>query len=78
MMWADKEAIAELRVVHSAERSQYYVRHGMSYEEITFWQKSPTKSCPLVWTHQSGRKSPLAGATADYVIGMPVDEEPLQ
>jgi alpha-ketoglutarate-dependent taurine dioxygenase len=71
---ADKEAIAELRVVHSAERSQYYVRPEMSYEELTFWQKSPTKACPLVWTHQSGRKSLLAGATADYVINMPVEE----
>jgi alpha-ketoglutarate-dependent taurine dioxygenase len=71
---ADKEAIAELRVVHSAERSQYYVRPEMSYEELAFWQKSPTKACPLVWTHQSGRKSLLAGATADYVINMPVEE----
>jgi alpha-ketoglutarate-dependent taurine dioxygenase len=71
---ADKDAIAELRVVHSAERSQYYVTPEMSYEEITFWQKSSTKSCPLVWTHQSGRKSLLLGATADYVIGMPVED----
>jgi alpha-ketoglutarate-dependent taurine dioxygenase len=71
---ADKEAIAGLRVVHSAERSQYYVRPEMSYEEITFWQKSPTKSCPMVWTHQSGRKSLLLGATADYVIGLPAEE----
>jgi alpha-ketoglutarate-dependent taurine dioxygenase len=71
---ADKETIADLRVVHSAERSQYYVRPEMSYDEITFWQKSPTKSCPMVWTHQSGRKSLLLGATADYVIGLPVEE----
>lgn len=70
---ADK-AIAGLRVVHSAERSQYYVRPEMSYEEIAFWQKSPTKSCPMVWTHQSGRKSLLLGATADYVIDLPVEE----
>ncbi len=71
---ADKDAIAELRVVHSAERSQYYVRPEMSHDEITFWQKSPTKACPMVWTHQSGRKSLLLGATADYVIGLPVEE----
>lgn len=71
---ADKEAIAGLRVVHSAERSQYYVRPEMSYEEIAFWQKSPTKSCPMIWTHQSGRKSLLLGATADYVIDLPVEE----
>src|SRR6516165_10833351 len=45
---ADKDLIADLRVVHSAERSQYYVRPEMSYDEIAFWQKSPTKSCPMV------------------------------
>lgn len=71
---ADKEAIADLRVVHSAERSQYYVTPEMSYEEIAFWQKSPTKACPIVWTHRSGRKSLLLGATADYVVGLPVEE----
>ncbi len=71
---ADKDLIAGLRVVHSAERSQYYVRPEMSYEELAFWQKSPTKSCPIVWTHHSGRKSLLLGATADYVEGLPVEE----
>ncbi|MFG1932445.1 TauD/TfdA dioxygenase family protein [Mycobacterium sp. NPDC048908] len=71
---ADKDLIADLRVVHSAERSQYYVRPEMSYAEIAFWQKSPTKVCPLVWTHRSGRKSLLLGATADYVVGLPVEE----
>jgi alpha-ketoglutarate-dependent taurine dioxygenase len=71
---ADKALIAELRVVHSAERSQYYVSPEMSYEQIAFWQKSPTKACPMVWTHRSGRKSLLLGATADYVIGLPVEQ----
>jgi alpha-ketoglutarate-dependent taurine dioxygenase len=71
---AEKEAIAELRVVHSAERSQYYVTPEMSYDEVAFWQKSPTKACPIVWTHRSGRKSLLLGATSDYVIGLPVEE----
>src|SRR6185437_10302459 len=54
---SEKQEIADLRVVHSAERSQYYVTPEMSYEEVAFWQKSPTKACPMVWTHQSGRKS---------------------
>jgi alpha-ketoglutarate-dependent taurine dioxygenase len=71
---ADKELIRDVRVVHSAERSQYYVTPEMSHDEITFWQKSPTKACPIVWTHQSGRKSLLLGATADYVLEMPVEE----
>jgi len=71
---SDKEAIAELRVVHSAERSQYYVTPEMSYAEVAFWQKSATKACPIVWTHRSGRKSLLLGATSDYVVGLPVGE----
>lgn len=69
-----KIAIDSLRVVHSAERSQYYVTPEMSYEEICFWQKSPSKVCPLVWTHRSGRKSLLVGATADYIVDYPVEK----
>lgn len=71
---ADKQAIEHLRVVHSAERSQYYVTPEMSYEEVLLWQQSPTKSCPLVWKHQSGRKSLLVGATADYVEGFTIEQ----
>src|SRR6201999_1849129 len=37
----DKELIADLRVVHSAERSQYYVTPEMSYDEITFLAEVP-------------------------------------
>ena len=52
---ADKELIADLRVVHSAERSQYYVTPEMSYEEITFWQKSRRRR-----VQSCGRTSPAA------------------
>lgn len=70
----DKKAYEKLRVVHSVERSQYYVTPEMSYEEVKMWQQSPPKSLPLVWTHQSGRKSLLLGATADYVEGLSVEK----
>lgn len=70
----EKIAIENLRVVHSAEKSQYYVNPEMSYTEVEMWQRAPTKSCPLVWTHKSGRKSLLLGSTADYVEGMRIEE----
>jgi alpha-ketoglutarate-dependent taurine dioxygenase len=70
----EKKALEKLRVVHSAERSQYYVNPELSYAEIHMWQKTPPKSCPLVWTHKSGRKSLLVGATADYVEGLSVEQ----
>src|SRR6476660_4363085 len=38
---SDKDLIGDLRVVHSAERSQYYVRPEMSYEELSLWQTYP-------------------------------------
>lgn len=71
----DKKAIENLRVVHSATRSQFYVNPEMSYTELQMWQEAPTasRSLPLVWTHRSGRKSLLLGATADYVEGLSVE-----
>ncbi len=71
---AEKRELAELRVVHSAVRSQFYVNPEMGHEELDMWQRMPSKTCPLVWTHQSGRKSLLLGATADYVEGKTVEE----
>jgi len=69
----DKATYEDLRVVHSVERSQYYVRPELPYEEIKMWQQTPPRSLPLVWTHKSGRKSLLLGATADYVEGYSVE-----
>ena len=33
-----------------------------------------THEHPLVWTHRSGRRSLVLGASADYVVGMDLDE----
>lgn len=71
---AEKEAIEHLRVVHSMERSLWFIYPEPSYAQIQAWQQVPTKSCPLVWTHDSGNKSLLLGSTADYVEGMSVEE----
>ncbi len=70
----EKAQYETLRVTHSAETSQYYVRPEMSYEEVKLWQQVPTKSCPLVWQHQSGRKSLLLGSTCDYVQNVSIEE----
>lgn len=72
---ADKRECDYLRVMHSPEAA-----HGMSDPEATLaqleqWRRT-TPSCehPLVWTHRSGRKSLLIGATAYYVIGKTPEE----
>jgi alpha-ketoglutarate-dependent taurine dioxygenase len=70
----EKQRLGALRVVHSLEASQRRVNPNPSDEEVARWRSRPTHEHPLVWTHRSGRKSLVLGASADYVVGMDVDE----
>jgi alpha-ketoglutarate-dependent taurine dioxygenase len=70
----EKERYASLRVVHSLEASQRRVTPDPAPEELARWRARPTHEHPLVWTHRSGRKSLVLGASADYVVGMTLDE----
>ena len=70
----EKTQYEGLRVVHSLEASQRYVRPEPGYEELKGWQSYPTKTHPLVWTHQSGRKSLVLGSTASHIEGMGLEE----
>jgi alpha-ketoglutarate-dependent sulfate ester dioxygenase len=70
----EKKRFGTLRVVHSLEASQRRVTPDPSPEQVARWRSRRTNEHPLVWTHRSGRKSLVLGASADYVIGMDVDE----
>jgi alpha-ketoglutarate-dependent taurine dioxygenase len=70
----EKRRLGSLRVVHSLEASQRRVNPNPSEEELARWRARPTHEHPLVWTHRSGRKSLVLGASADYVVGMNLDE----
>ena len=63
----------ELTVVHTFEAAQRLVDDQPSPQELAMWRSRPAKSHPLVWTHRSGRRSLVIGATADYVEGLDVD-----
>jgi alpha-ketoglutarate-dependent taurine dioxygenase len=71
---AEKERFGALRVVHSLEASQRRVNPDPSAEEVARWRSRPSHEHPLVWTHRSGRKSLVLGASADHVVGMDPDE----
>jgi alpha-ketoglutarate-dependent taurine dioxygenase len=71
---AEKVRYLSLRVVHSLEASQRLVSKDPSPEEVAFWRTRPSKEHPLVWTHQSGRRSLVLGATASHVADMDPDE----
>jgi alpha-ketoglutarate-dependent taurine dioxygenase len=66
----EKERYGSLRVVHTFEASQRLVNNDPSPEELAMWRSRPSKEHPLVWTHQSGRRSLVLGATASHVSGM--------
>ncbi|MGZ6961119.1 MAG: TauD/TfdA dioxygenase family protein [Ilumatobacteraceae bacterium] len=69
----EKKRYGSLRVVHSLEASQRRVTPDPSPELLQRWRSRPTHVHPLVWTHASGRKSLVLGATADHVVGMDLD-----
>jgi alpha-ketoglutarate-dependent taurine dioxygenase len=70
----EKERYGALRIVHTIEASQRLFNNDPSAEELAMWRSRPSKEHPLVWTHQSGRRSLVLGATASHVAGMDVDE----
>ena len=70
----EKVRFGALRVVHSLEASQRRITPDPTPEEVARWRSRRTHEHPLVWTHRSGRKSLVLGASADSVAGMDLEE----
>jgi alpha-ketoglutarate-dependent taurine dioxygenase len=66
----EKQRFGSTRVVHTIEASQRLQNPNPTPEALEMMRRRPPKEHPLVWTHRSGRKSLVLGATADYVVGM--------
>ncbi|WIM88212.1 TauD/TfdA family dioxygenase [Candidatus Mycobacterium wuenschmannii] len=64
---------SSVRVVHSLEASQSRVYPNPTPEQVERWRSRRVHEHPLVWTHRSGRKSLVLGASADYIVGMDRD-----
>ncbi|MCW2589856.1 MAG: putative taurine catabolism dioxygenase [Mycobacterium sp.] len=67
---AERSHVESLRVVHSLEASQRRVHPDPTPETLARWRARPAHEHPLVWTHRSGRKSLVLGASADFVVGL--------
>ena len=66
----EKQRFESVSVVHTFERSQLLAKPDATEEERAFWRRRPPKVHPLVWTHRTGRKSLVLGATTESVVGM--------
>jgi alpha-ketoglutarate-dependent taurine dioxygenase len=71
---SERTRLTSLRVVHSLEASQRLVTPNPTREQLAAWRRRPTKEHPLIWTHKSGRRSLVLGASTDHVVGMAPDE----
>lgn len=66
----DKKLIANLKVMHSAWTSLFYYEPEPTYEKLQEMIRIGEIELPIVWKHNSGRKSLVLGCTAHHVIGM--------
>ena len=71
---AEKGLYDGLRVMHALEASQYKTTPEPTIAQIAQWRTVNSRVHPLVWTHRSGRKSLVVGATAFYVLDKSPEE----
>ena len=70
----EKQRYSSLRVVHALAASQRLVTPDPTPEQLAAWSRRPTREHPLVWHHDSGRRSLVLGATTSHVVGMGAEE----
>jgi alpha-ketoglutarate-dependent taurine dioxygenase len=68
----EKRQLEGLRAVHTLEASIRPVYGQPSDERIERWRSmTPPMEHPIVWAHDSGRKSLIVGTHGEGVVGMP-------
>lgn len=71
----EKHEFENLQVVHSGETANLMWEPEPSLRQLEEWRRyTPSCAHPIVWTHQSGRKSLLVGATASYILDKSPEE----
>lgn len=69
----EKTEIEELRAIHTVESSLRPVFEPPTDEERRRWDSVGARmEHPVVWTHESGRKSLVVGSHADRIVDMPL------
>jgi alpha-ketoglutarate-dependent taurine dioxygenase len=71
---ADRKQIDKLRVVHTLQSIQRKIYPTPTAAQEEGWRRYQPKSHPLVWTHRSGRKSLVLGATVSHIENMDPNE----
>jgi alpha-ketoglutarate-dependent taurine dioxygenase len=70
----DKEMLTRMRARHALEATGRMVHPDPTSAQIRGWHSRPSRFHPIVWSHRSGQKSLLIGATAYYVEDMDIEQ----
>ena len=65
-----KQQIENLRAVHALPTTQMYHTPEPTYEQFLEWKALGRSELPLVWKHESGRKSLVIGNSAVNILDM--------
>lgn len=66
----EKQQFDHLTAMHSAWNSLFYYDPEPSSEKLAMFMGAGDVELPLVWNHQSGRKSLVLGCTARHIVDM--------
>lgn len=67
---AEKAQLDRLKVVHTMQAALFPGKRDCTVEEFALWCTYPNREHPLVWNHQSGRKSLVLSTSGSHVVGM--------
>jgi alpha-ketoglutarate-dependent taurine dioxygenase len=68
---SEKPHCESLRIGHSLEAANRLTTPNPTDKDLAIWRaRGGVKEHPLVWRHNTGRKSLVLGATAGYVAGL--------
>ena len=70
----EKDRLMGLRVLHDLGAQQRRLHPNPTPEQEAGWKGAGKREQPLVWRHQSDRRSLVVGATADHIVGWDYDE----
>jgi alpha-ketoglutarate-dependent taurine dioxygenase len=74
----EKRCIDGLRVVHTRLATMSRVMPNATDVEVAGWRRTPAATQPMVWLHESGRKSLILGNSVSHIEGMhPADSDDL-
>jgi alpha-ketoglutarate-dependent taurine dioxygenase len=70
----EKDRFAGLRVVFTLEQMQRQSYPEPTPEQLADWRRRPDREHPLVWRHESGRRSLVVDVSASHIAQMDFDE----